>query len=164
MGRGVAPNGELVVIPEICQIPGVLLTPLAIRSSLKGTVLHGIKRTDPGFAGFAEAYFSTVETGVTKGWKRHREMTLNLVVPVGAIEFVLYDDRAGSPTIGLLSSVRISPENYARLTVPPGVWLAFKGLSPGLNLLMNCANIVHDPLEADNVDPGTENLPEFPKE
>ena len=39
-------------------------------------------------------YFGVnIESGVVKAWKRHRQMTLNLVVSVGVIRFVMFDDR-----------------------------------------------------------------------
>ena len=42
-------------------------------------------------------------------------------------------------------------DNYARLTVSPGLWLAFKGLGED-NLVLNIADIRHNPIEADNRD------------
>ena len=66
-----------------------LLTPLKIIDVEGGNVLHAIKDTDQGFKKFGEAYFSTIEPGAIKAWKRHRKMTLNLVVPIGKIKFVM---------------------------------------------------------------------------
>ena len=40
-------------------------------SSDKGTVMHAIKKNSNGFAGFGEAYFSTVNFNNIKGWKKH---------------------------------------------------------------------------------------------
>lgn len=134
---------------KIEEMDGVLLTPLKIISGEKGNVFHAMKKTDPGFSSFAEAYFSTVNKGGTKGWKKHKEMTLNLVVPVGAIRFVAYDDRANSTTRGKIGVVELSIKNYARLTLPPGIWLAFSGIDD-FNLLLNLANLLHDPNEAIN--------------
>ena len=75
------------------QIEGVLLTPLKTIDVAGGDVRHAMKRNDPGYVGFGEAYFSIVKTGVVKAWKRHKLMTLNLVVCSGKIRFVIYDDR-----------------------------------------------------------------------
>ena len=33
--------------------------------------------------GFEEAYFSLIDKDAVKAWKRHKTMTLNLVVPLG---------------------------------------------------------------------------------
>jgi dTDP-4-dehydrorhamnose 3,5-epimerase len=131
---------------------GVLLTPLKQIHHPKGDVLHGMKKSDPGYADFGEAYFSTVHPGEVKPWKKHLRMTLNLVVPVGKIRFVLHDDRPDSPSKGQTLSVEIGPENYQRLTVQPGIWLAFEGLDQGLNLLLNMADMEHDPEEVERAE------------
>ena len=67
------------------NLDGVMITPLKIIQVPGGDVSHAMKISDPGFAGFGEVYFSNIESGVVKAWKRHRQMTLNLVVSVGAI-------------------------------------------------------------------------------
>jgi dTDP-4-dehydrorhamnose 3,5-epimerase len=133
------------------QLNGVQLTPLKRIEGEAGKVLHALKKTDDSFAGFGEAYFSTVLPGKTKGWKKHREMTLNVIVPVGAIRFVMYDDREDSATKGSVQEVILSPDNYQRLTVPPGIWMAFHGEGVTENMLLNMASIPHDPNEADNL-------------
>ena len=132
------------------QIDGVLTTPLQIISHPKGNILHAMKKDDPGFAGFGEVYFSTLRQDEIKAWKKHSRMTLNLVVPEGKVKFVVFDKRSGSPTFNMFNEFDISPENYYRLTIPPGVWFGFKGLDPGLNLVLNVANIPHDPEEVEH--------------
>lgn len=136
-------------------IEGVLLTPLRRIANPKGDILHVLKSSAPGFKGFAEAYFSTVLPGITKGWKRHRRVTLNIAVPVGRIRFVVHDDRARSPTCGRFFEVSLAPENYARLTVAQGLWTAFRGVGSGTNLLLNIIDEEHDPTESEDVDLST---------
>ena len=136
-------------------IEGVLVTPQKRILNPKGDILHAMKRSGPGYVGFGEAYFSTVRAGLIKGWKRHRHATLNLLVPVGAIRFVICDDRdvrQESSVAGRFIDVTLGGENHARLTVPPGLWMAFKGMNEELNLLLNISNEEHDPAEADNID------------
>jgi dTDP-4-dehydrorhamnose 3,5-epimerase len=140
-------------------IEGVMLTPLRRIANPRGEVLHAMKRSAPGFAGFGEAYFSTVLPGEIKGWKRHRLVTLNLVVPVGKIRFVVHDDRDTSPTRGSFDDVTLSQENYARLTLRPGLWVAFAGRDPLPSLLLNISDQEHDPTEADNADLQTFKFP-----
>jgi dTDP-4-dehydrorhamnose 3,5-epimerase len=38
--------------------------------------------------------------------------------------------------------------SLARLTVPPGIWFGFKGLGLGVSLVLNIADIPHEPTEA----------------
>ena len=128
---------------------GVILTPLKQIHNSKGDIFHAMKASDNGFSGFGEAYFSIVNQGEVKGWKKHIEMTLNLVVVIGEIEFVVYDDNS-------FYSVKLSKNNYQRLTVEPGLWLAFRGVSVE-NMLLNLASIEHNANESENVDLDTFN-------
>ena len=133
------------------NIDGVILTSLGIIEVEGGNVLHAMKQEDNGFNGFGEAYFSTIEHKVIKGWKRHFEMTLNIVVPIGHIRFVLYDDRDNSKTKGFYQEVSLSRNNYQRLTVPPMIWFAFEGIAKESSLLLNLASIPHRKEEQENL-------------
>lgn len=128
-------------------IEGVKLSKNKIINSVDGSVLHGIKRTDNSFKGFGEAYFSIVNFNCVKGWKKHIKMNLNLVVPHGEILFVLYDDRENSSTFKIYNEFKLSIKNYVRLTIPPQIWVAFKGIGRNKNLLLNIADIEHDQYE-----------------
>jgi dTDP-4-dehydrorhamnose 3,5-epimerase len=130
---------------------GVILTSLKQIHHPKGDVYHAIKQSDNGFRTFGEAYFSTIHQNCIKGWKKHTKMTLNLVVPVGSIEFVLFDDRENSPTKGEFFTTISAPSSYQRLSIPPNVWMAFRGLEK-FNLLLNVADLEHDPAEALTLD------------
>ena len=127
--------------------PGVLLTPLAQVAHPKGAIFHALKAGDDAFHGFGEAYFTQIVHAEVKGWKRHSRMVLNLVVPQGAVRFYVVDEARGTRWSTVLGG---APEQYARLTVPPGVWVAFRGLAPGSSLILNVASIAHDPAEASN--------------
>lgn len=132
---------------ERITIEGVLLNLLKRIHHPKGDVFHGMKKTDPGFSGFGEAYFSTINYEDTKPWKKHLKMTLNLVVPIGEIRFVIFDDREGSSTKNNFFDVVLGENNYQRITIPPRVWVAFSGVGEKYNLLLNLANLEHDPTE-----------------
>lgn len=140
-------------------IEGVILTPLRVIRGESGNVMHALKAHEESFHGFGEAYFSTVNPRVVKGWKKHRKMILNLVVPVGAIKFVLYDDRPESLSFQTMQEIILSTDNYQRLTVPPGIWMAFQGYGENTNMLLNIASIPHDPLEAENLPSQNDTIP-----
>ena len=134
------------------NIIGVELTPLKQIVHPKGDIYHCMKKSDQGFNGFGEAYFSTINCGDIKAWKRHTRMTLNFVVPVGAMKIVIYDDRPGSGTKGEFFQIVLSAENYQRITIAPNLWVGFSGVGEGLNLLLNIADLEHDPLEMDRLE------------
>lgn len=125
---------------------GVIVTPLKKIYHPKGNILHAIKKSDNVFEGFGEAYFSIISQGDIKGWKKHKKMTLNLVVPIGEIEFLIYDEKTKK-----FFNIIISQNNYQRLTVKAGLWMAFRGIG-NYNILFNLSNIEHDPDEAINID------------
>lgn len=133
-------------------IEGVELTPLKIISTDDGDVMHGMKSSDDGYYGFGEAYFSEVKHNCIKAWKKHNKMISNLIVPIGSIKFVIYDDKENSSTYGKFQTVELSKNNYQRLTIGSGLWLGFMGNEEGLNMLLNISDIPHDPEEADNID------------
>lgn len=123
---------------------GVTLTPLKQIHNPKGDVFHAMKKGDEGFAGFGEVYFSTINQNDIKGWKKHTEMTLNLVVVSGEVEFVVYNEAD-------FFTIKLSKNNYQRLTIKPNLWLAFRGLSDE-NILLNLASIEHNSSESESVD------------
>jgi dTDP-4-dehydrorhamnose 3,5-epimerase len=134
------------------MIEGLLLTPETRIAHPKGEILHAIKRSSAGFVGFGEAYFSMVRAMETKGWKCHRSATMNLLVPIGKVRFVVFDERTVSESTGVFNEYILGEDNYSRLTVPPGLWVAFRGLGVQDSMLINISNEEHDPKEADNVD------------
>lgn len=124
----------------------ILVTPLRRIATVGGDVMHAMRNDDAGYGGFGEAYFSWIVSGAVKAWKRHRRMTLNLVVPIGQVRFVFAI--AGGPMAGFRSE-EIGIQRYVRLTVPPGVWFGFQGRADGPSLVLNIADIGHDPDEAE---------------
>ena len=130
------------------KIEGCLLTPLKKISKVGGSVFHALKSSDIGYTGFGEVYFSSAEPGVTTDWKLHKRMTLNIVVPVGKIKFVLFDQRDGSSTFGNSIQVILGSNHYSRLTIPPNIWVSFQGASEFESVLANIADLEHDPTEA----------------
>ncbi len=124
-------------------IHDVSLTKLKVINLDKGNVLRAIKNDELDFDKFGEAYFSTINPLAIKGWKLHKSMKLNLVVPVGNVKFVFHDGYTG-----LFREEVIGISNYCRLSVPPGIWVAFQGVSCSPSLILNIANIPHDPDES----------------
>jgi dTDP-4-dehydrorhamnose 3,5-epimerase len=123
---------------------GVKLTPLKRIPTGKGDVFHAMKASEESFNGFGEAYFSSINKDSIKGWKKHTRMILNLIVPVGEIEFICFNGES-------FYQIILSQKNYQRLTIEPGIWVAFRGLGQDLNLLLNIASIEHNPEEAINL-------------
>ncbi len=132
------------------SIDGVLVTALRQIVDERGAVLHHMRRDAPEFTTFGECYFSEIVPGAVKAWKRHREQTQHLAVPIGRVRFVVYDDRESSPTLGEIQVVELGrPDDYNRLCIPRGLWYGFTCLSDRPALIANCADRPHDPDDAE---------------
>lgn len=141
------------------MIEGVRITPLKQILDERGKIMHMLRADAEGFPGFGEIYFSCVHPGAIKGWHIHKEMVLNYAVPHGKIKFVLYDDRANSPTRGELQEIFMGPDNYCLVTVPPLVWNGFKGVGEEMAIVANCTSITHRADEIDRLDPFDPSIP-----
>jgi len=128
-------------------IDGVRISNAKIISVKEGDILRVMRSDDATYVGFGEIYFSTIKSKTIKAWKRHLKMTLNIVVPVGEIRFILYDARQFSKTYGTFQEVILSRDNYMRLTIPPMIWIGFQGKYNKESMLLNLANIQHDETE-----------------
>ena len=128
------------------RLDAIVITPLTRIATAGGDVLHALKQSDAGYAGFGEAYFSWVGADTVKAWKRHTRMTMNVVVPVGQVRFVFRLDGTDKFRIE-----EIGVDRYVRITVPPGIWFGFQGLAAPQSLVLNLANIPHDPNEIERL-------------
>lgn len=150
-----APREEATRLPA-----GVTVRELRVISDARGAVLHMFRTDQPDAAPVAEVYFSEVNAGTTKGWKRHTRMTQRLAVPVGRMRFTLFDDRTDSPTRGAVASVVLGrPDRYALLTIPPGIWYAFAAVGASA-IVANCADLTHDPTESEQRAIGAPEMPD----
>ena len=121
---------------------GAHFTELARIETSGGEVMKALTSEEADFKGLGEAYFSRVNADSVRAWKRHSEMTVNVVVPVGHVRFVVVDGDS-------FQAFDLGPEHdYGRLTIEPGTWFGFMGGTDG-GLVLNLANIVHRPDEAD---------------
>lgn len=129
------------------KIFGVTKNKLKIIDNANGSIMHGLKKSDYDFKGFGEVYFSHVKYKTIKAWKRHKKMTMNLFVPVGLVKFVFFNQDQK-----VFEEYEIGSNNYFRLTVEPMIWFGFQGLGEDINLVMNLANIEHEPNEVERID------------
>jgi dTDP-4-dehydrorhamnose 3,5-epimerase len=141
------------------MIDGVTMRPLAQYHDERGKIMKMLERTDEGFGGFGEIYFSVVDPGVVKGWHWHEANTLNYACVSGMIKFVLYDDREGSPTRGDVDEIFMGPENYALVTVPPRVWNGFKGIAGTPSIVADCTTQTHAEDVMRRLDPHGADIP-----
>ena len=122
----------------------IIIKPLKKFNLEEGDVLHALKASEDEFNGFKEAYFSTIKKNKIKAWKRHLLMTMNLIIPIGRVQFNFYDDEKN-----LLKNIIVGEDNYCRITVPPMIWFGFKGLSTHTSYILNISDERHNPSEVE---------------
>lgn len=128
---------------------GIQIFDLKQFSIANGDVMHALKQSETQGFNFSEIYFSFINNGSVKAWKRHREMTLNLIVPIGKIRFVFQNNKAIHKE--KFATIELSKDNYKRVMVPSDIWFGFKGLEEE-NMLVNIASHEHDPGEVEIAD------------
>jgi dTDP-4-dehydrorhamnose 3,5-epimerase len=134
------------------MIEGVIVEKLKKIEDNRGSLMHMLRCDSPHFTVFGEIYFSYINCGAVKAWKKHMKMTQNFAVPAGNIKLVIYDDRENSSTKGKVYEIEIGEDNYCLVTIPPMLWYGFKGISNSPSLIANCADIPHDPAEIMRID------------
>jgi dTDP-4-dehydrorhamnose 3,5-epimerase len=117
----VTPSGE-----RLDQLPdGVSLRDAVVHVDDRGSVCELF---DPRW-GWSDdplvyAYFFTLRPGMVKGWGMHMEHEDRYFILYGDLEVVLYDDRADSPTRGLVARIYLSDQHRRLMNIPPGIWHA----------------------------------------
>ena len=105
-----------------------------------GIILKILNNKQSNLKSYKDAYFSFIKFNKVKGWKKHLKMTMTLIVPVGKVKFVFYDEEKFMPII-------LGDNKFYKIIVPPNIWFAFKGISKGKNVIFNLANIKHNDKE-----------------
>jgi dTDP-4-dehydrorhamnose 3,5-epimerase len=141
------------------MIEGLVVHELRQISDERGKVMHMLRADSPLFTRFGEIYFSIVNPGVVKAWKRHLKMTQYFAVPVGKIKLVIYDDRKDSVSCEKVDVIEIGVDNYCLVKIPPQLIYGFKGISSVPALVANCTNMPHDPNEVEGFDINSTEIP-----
>ena len=114
----------------------------------KGNIIKFIKKNDKNYMKFGEVYFTWIKKDYLKGWKFHKKMHMNLIVPVGKIRCFFYDKKRNKKI-----SFSLSDKKSGTLYVPPKIWFAFQNIDKKKDsLLVNFSNIIHDKNETINKD------------
>ena len=142
------------------KIEGVVVQFLEQISDSRGSILHMLRNDSNLFKRFGEVYFSEINLGVIKAWKRHKKQTQNLTVPLGRIRLVIYDDRLMSSTNGKIAEYELGrPEHYKLVHIPPMLWYGFHALENQSSMIANCTDQPYDPKETESLPANSEQIP-----
>tara|TARA_B100001146_G_C16013590_1_gene361966 strand:+ start:89 stop:538 length:450 start_codon:yes stop_codon:yes gene_type:complete len=142
------------------NIDGVFLTPLKEIFDERGSILKMLRYDESIFKGFGECYFSEINPGKIKAWKKHSLQTQNICVPIGKIKLVLFDSRKNSKTFKKLEIIELGrPNFYFRILIPPGICYGFSCISKSKSLIVNCTDIPHDSTESEIISITEKSIP-----
>lgn len=127
-------------------------------------LLCEILRKDWGlFEEFAMSYFSITYPGVVRAWHRHprTKQIDNICVIQGMAKIVVYDDRDGSPTRGVLNEFVVGEDNIILLKIPGECWHGFKAIGTKPVILINFPNKLYNYKNPDEerLPPDTDKIP-----
>jgi dTDP-4-dehydrorhamnose 3,5-epimerase len=83
------------------------------------------------------AYQLCIRPRRVKGWVVHMKQDDRLFVSLGVVKVVLYDDRADSPTNGLINEICLGEHNRGLITIPSGVYHAIQNIGDVDAILIN---------------------------
>ena len=109
-----------------------------------GAVTRFVRSDDPDFRGFGEVYFSFIESGSVKAWRRHHSASIFLTVPHGHVRFVLLDGEN-------VHAFALCADRPERLRVPPSIWFGFSGLADHTSVVCSFSDLPHDSSEVERI-------------
>ncbi|HEY3155201.1 MAG TPA: dTDP-4-dehydrorhamnose 3,5-epimerase family protein [Candidatus Eisenbacteria bacterium] len=142
-------------------IHGIHVKPLKVIADERGYLMEMLRSDDPFFQGFGQSYVSVAYPGVVKGWHFHKVQTDHFVIVKGMMKVVLYDQREGSPTHGLINEFFMGEKNPILVTIPPGVVHGMKGIGTEPAMLVNVPTEVYryDKPDEYRIDPHKNDIP-----
>lgn len=121
----VTPEGQ----PIAPRIAGVKVRPALTLPDERGEVCEIF---NPAWefheAPLVYAYQVCIRPHKVKGWVVHREQDDRLFISLGNVKIVLYDDRPGSPTHGMVNEIFLGERNRGLITIPSGVYHALQNI------------------------------------
>ena len=134
------------------MIEGIIKTDLTTVQTESGSILHAYLQTKDNQIDIKEIYFSTIQHNAIRAWKSNVQMTINLIAVSGSVKVAIIDGRKESKSYLSVNEIILSQDPYFRLTIPPGIWYGFCGLSDLGSILCNIADHEHDPAEIERKD------------
>jgi dTDP-4-dehydrorhamnose 3,5-epimerase len=147
--------------PDSRLIDGVSTHPLSVIPDERGRLMEIMRRDDPFFTGFGQVYLSTVFPGVVKAWHYHRVQEDRFTCVRGMVKAVLYDDREGSPTRGVLNQFFVGEHKPCLIVIPAGVFHGWKCVSEYEAYVINVPSEPYQRTDPDEYrcDPHTGGIP-----
>lgn len=125
-------------------IDGIIIKDLRLIPDERGRLMEILRADDKEFSKFGQVYVTTAYPGVIKAWHYHKLQDDNMTVLKGTAKIVLYDDREGSPTKGVINEFFVGDHNHILVHIPKLIWHGFKCISQEeamiVNIVTECYN------------------------
>jgi dTDP-4-dehydrorhamnose 3,5-epimerase len=95
------------------------------------------------------SYCFTLRPGVIKGWAMHKKHEDRYFILSGELELVLYDDREGSSTRGMVSKIYMSEFRRRLINIPAGIWHANRNVGTKDVVAINFPTQLYDRTDPD---------------
>lgn len=89
-------------------------------------------------------YEVSIRPGAVKGWILHETYDDRLFLAAGTVRWVLFDERADSPTRGTLSELFFDEQHRSLLRIPRGVWHAVQNVGGADSRMLNFPTAPYD--------------------
>ena len=107
--------------------------------NLKGNIQLIKKYKKNSLKNISEIYSLWINKNQIKGWNFHKKMTVNLIILVGKVKFVIYNPKNYS-----FKSYIINEKKPQMIVIPPKRYFGIKNLYKSKSLLLNIANLKHN--------------------
>lgn len=143
------------------MIEGVRIRRLKPIPDERGYLMEIFRSDWEEFEKFGQVYVAAAYPGAVKAWHYHRLQTDHFICLQGMAKVVLYDGREDSSTYRQIEEFFIGHLNPLLIKIPPLVMHGFKGLGPGMTLIVNVPTELYNYQEPDEyrLPPDTDQIP-----
>lgn len=126
------------------MIEGTRVKQLKVIPDERGWLMEVLRSDEDMFEKFGQVYVTIAYPDVVKAWHYHKKQTDNFTCIRGMMKVVLYDSRAGSPTIGQIDEYFVGDRNPALIKVPPFVYHGFKAIGDEAAYFLSVPTLPYD--------------------
>lgn len=132
------------VEPSRQLIAGVRTKALKAIADERGRLMEILRADDELFLKFGQAYVTVAYPGVVKAWHYHKTQVDHFCCVSGMAKVVLYDDREGSATRGLVNEFFIGEHHQMLIEIPALVFHGLKCISEREAIVLNLPTEPYD--------------------
>ena len=131
-------------VDKFTPIKGVKVKSQKLIVDSRGFLMELMRPDWEEFEEFGQTYATMCLPDVVKGWHFHYEQVDFFNCVSGMAQVFLFDDRAGSPTQGVINEFVIGPLNPQMVRIPNLVWHGFMAVSTESALIINSPTKKYD--------------------